>query len=199
MSFTKSGFTFVVVVASFFLCIVEGMQGVAYTTFIVHELNSSGISIGNAIGCATGAVASVLFALHAVQNWCAKRPKTFLYFSTATEIIVALLLLTSLNVWVYVVLVGSSTILFIQAWQCGRRVLINRIFIKDASTHLFQTTQIPLSIGFCVGSLIGGLLPATATVLAIESMASSVIYLVGGVIQIMYLNYFTENKLVFED
>jgi len=140
-----------------------------------------------------------LFALHAVQNWCAKRPKTFLYFSTAIEIIVALLLLTSLNVWVYVVLVGSSTILFIQAWQCGRRVLINRIFIKDASTHLFQTTQIPLSIGFCVGSLIGGLLPATATVLAIESMASSVIYLVGGVIQIMYLNYFTENKLVFED
>lgn len=50
-----------------------------------------------------------------------------------------------------------------------------------------------------MGSLIGGLLPATATVLAIESMASSVIYLAGGVIQIMYLNYFTENKLVFED
>ena len=50
-----------------------------------------------------------------------------------------------------------------------------------------------------MGSLIGGLLPATATVLAIESMASSVIYLVGGVIQIMYLDYFTQNNVVFDD
>lgn len=199
MQLTKSGFTFMVVIFSLFLCIFEGMCGVTYATYVVHELNAQGVSIGNAIGTATGAVASILFAIHAIQNWCAKWPKLFLYISSVIELMVAAILISDLSVWVYVVLVGSSTVLFIQAWQCGRRVLINRIFIKDASTHLLQTTEVPICIGYCIGSLIAGLLPADAYVLASESLASTLIYFIGGVIQIKYLDYFTQNNVVFDD